>query len=115
MEAKRTPAGRGGRGEGNNVRDIRQYKMKDGSFTEGTEGQWRVAGRATEGMETGLEGPRAEGTMTEREETEAEMGTEMEGSESREAKDSEERDSGGVAANTSSEGTAIVQTVPEWG
>lgn len=55
-----------------------------------------------------------EGTMTEREETEAEVGTEMKGSELREVEDTEGRDSMGMAADISSEGTAIAPTVPEW-
>lgn len=114
-EAKRTPAGRGGRGKGNNVRDIRQYKMKDGPIDRGDRGTTESGRQRRKG-----DGDRArrveggEGTVTEREETEAEVGTEMEGSELREAKDTEERDSVGMAANTGLEGTAIVPTVPEW-
>lgn len=56
-EAKRTTAGRGGRGKGNSVRDVRQYKVRDGPIDRGTEGQWEVAGIAA--GETELEGSRA--------------------------------------------------------
>lgn len=109
-EAKRTTAGRGGRGKGNSVRDVRQYKVRDGPIDRGTMGSGRQSRRGDRARR--VKG--REGTVAEREETEAEVGTVVEGSALREARTQRETDSVGVAANTSSAWTAVVPTEPEW-